>query len=129
MRLHHDGQSGGCMKAYDTIRRFRAQVVDRSGDPRTALLQIRLFLFHLADAADFAQLADGKRLRDGLDFTAWLRELEACVVLELERDPRLDGLKVVGKFCHACGHVHQDRECGKDMGGAGVCKCDVEVVA
>jgi hypothetical protein len=38
-------------------------------------------------------------------------------------------LKLVGKYCHACGHVHQDRECGKDMGGAGVCKCDVEVVA
>jgi hypothetical protein len=119
------------MKAYDTIRRFRAQVLDRSGDPRTALLQIRLFLFHLADAADFAQLADGKRLRDGLDFTAWLRELEACVVLELEAEQpgTVPVLKVVGKYCHACGHVHQDRECGKDMGGAGVCKCDVEVVA
>jgi hypothetical protein len=119
------------MKAFDTIRRFRTQVLDRSGDPRTALLQIRVFLFHLAEAADFAQLADGMRLRDVLDFTAWLRELEACVVLELERDSRGDVpvLKVVGKFCHACGHVHQDRECGKDMGGAGVCKCDVEVVA
>jgi hypothetical protein len=119
------------MKAFDTIRRFRTQVLDRSGDPRTALLQIRVFLFHLAEAADFAQLADGMRLRDVLDFTAWLRELEACVVLELERDPRLDVpvLKVGGTFCHACGHVHQDRECGKDMGGAGVCKCDVEVVA
>jgi hypothetical protein len=119
------------MKAYDTIRRFRAQVLDRSGDPRTALLQIRLFLFHLANAADFAQLADGKRLRDCLDFTAWLRELEACVVLELEAEQpgAVPVLKVVGKYCHACGHVHQDRECGKDMGGAGVCKCDVEVVA
>jgi hypothetical protein len=32
---------------------LRTQVLDRSGDPRSALLQIRLLLFHLADAADF----------------------------------------------------------------------------
>jgi hypothetical protein len=119
------------MKAFDTIRRFRTQVLDRSGDPRSALLLMRLFLFHLAESADFAQLADGKRLRDGLDFTAWLRELEACVVLELERDPRIGvPVQVVGKYCPTCGHSHRSgEECGTDMGGAGKCGCKAEVMA
>jgi hypothetical protein len=120
------------MKAFDTIRRFRAQVLDRSGDPRSALLQIRLLLYHLAEAADFAQLADGKRLRDGLDFTAWLRELEACVVLELEAEQpgAVPVLKVVGKYCPSCGHSHRSgEECGTDMGGAGKCGCKAEVMA
>jgi hypothetical protein len=125
------------MKALDTIRRFRAEFEDIPLAATQAMLVAHVLLSQLADASDFAQLADGKRLRDGIDFTAWLRELEACVALQNEAEQRREKigievkpeLQLVGKYCHACGHVHQDRECGKDMGGAGVCKCDVEVVA
>lgn len=32
------------------------------------------------------------------------------------------------RTCARCGHVHQDRaECGKDMGGGGICRCDTEL--
>lgn len=40
------------------------------------------------------------------------------------------------KTCHTCGHVHsgtyltEKRQiCGEDMGGAGKCLCEVEVLA
>lgn len=128
------------MKAVDTILRFRAQA-ERSGDWRTALLYARLLLYQLADASDFAQLADGKRLRDGLDFTAWLRELEAAVALALQVE--LDGpvqcspsrgpepVRIYSaNICSRCGHSHPSgEECGTDMGGAGKCGCKAEVMA
>src|SRR5882724_3425794 len=33
------------------------------------------------------------------------------------------------RLCHGCGHTHESKICGKDMGGAGKCQCDVEVAA
>lgn len=111
------------MKAPATISLFRRQFADLPTAERQALLAFHAGLGVLAECADFAQLADGKRLRDGLDFTAWLRELETAASLAITKP--VDSVKV----CPRCGHIHQDRECGKDMGGAGVCKCDVEVRA
>jgi hypothetical protein len=113
------------MKSPDSIQRFRVKFAAMPGGDRQALIVARALLFQLADEADFAQLADGKRLRDALDFSAWLRELEASVDLALQ-PPAL--LRV--HICHACGHAHRDeRECGMEMGGAGVCRCAVAVVA
>jgi len=118
------------MKAPTTIARFRREVVDKCPDPRSILLAMRLLLFRLGEDCDFAQLADGKRLRDGLDFCAWLRELEAVLAIELEPLQFIhDERTALRRICHSCGHIHEDKQCGKDMGGAGVCKCDVEVSA
>lgn len=125
------------MKAAETIRRFRSHFADFPAGPigeRQVLILARMLLYDLADCADFAQLADGQYLRDHLDLAAWLRELEAAVALELERPNSATNavearVTPVAKVCHACGHAHKDRECGMEMGGAGVCKCDVEVVA
>jgi hypothetical protein len=112
------------MKSPDSIQRFRVKFAAMPGGDRQALIVARALLFQLADEVDFAQLADGKRLRDALDFSAWLRELEAVVDLALQPSaPRV-------RVCHSCGHAHRDeRECGMEMGGAGVCRCAVAVMA
>lgn len=130
------------MKAPDTIRRLRAHFSDIPASEREVLLVARIVLNHLADACDFAQLADGKRLRDGLDFTAWLRELEACVALELEPVRLRDAVREQGQvqipprpaynldFCPDCGHVHvDDHECSFPIGGGRVCRCERQVTA
>ena len=32
--------------------------------------------------------------------------------------------------CPRCGHIHEGvRECGADMGGGGICRCEMEVAA
>ena len=110
------------MRARQTIERFRSLFADLPIAEKQALLAFHAGLGVLADCADFAELANGRRLRDGLDFTAWLRELEA-VTAHVIAPPKLE------KVCHSCGHAHKDKECGMEMGGERVCKCDVEVGA
>jgi hypothetical protein len=113
------------MKSPDSIQRFRVKFAAMPGGDRQALIVARALLFQLADEADFAQLADGKRLRDALDFSAWLRELEASVDLALQ-----PVRTAASGVCHACGHAHRDeRECGMEMGSAGMCRCAVAVMA
>ena len=111
------------MKAPATISLFRRQFADLPLAEKTALLALHAALELLADGVAFARLDNGNLLRDAIDFESWLRELHAEVARSITKP--VENVKV----CPRCGHVHQDRECGKDMGGAGVCKCDVEVRA
>ena len=125
------------MKASDTIRRLRAHFRDIPASEREVLLVARIVIRFLAGDADFAQLSNGKRLRDCLDFPEWLRELEAVVALELEpvraqipptQIPARRGYNV--DFCPDCGHVHvDDSECSFPIGGGRVCRCERQVTA
>ena len=120
------------MKARETLNRVLGRFSDVPLSQRELLLLMRILMNHLSDCVFVAQLADGKYLRDAIDFTAWLRELEAAAALELDRINQPPApVKPIppAKFCHACGHPHKDeRECGMQM-GAGVCSCRVEVLA
>lgn len=117
-----------------------AQMVNllRSVRRTDSLVNFRL----LADNVCGAKLKDGRRLTTILDFAAWLRELgEAADRTEGQLLPeRSTGLKVtprlelkqemyqLEKICPRCGHVHQGlNECGQEMGGGGMCRCEMEV--
>jgi hypothetical protein len=94
-------------------------------------------IFHaLADSVYEARLAGGQRLCDASDFAAWLRELaeETRVHGLPASDSAGDGTcpkvmresrRSIDDTCPRCGHVHQhDSECGEQMGGGRVCRCD-----
>jgi hypothetical protein len=129
------------MKAADTIRKFREQVAEKSPDPRSAMLIARLLTNLLADEADFAQLADGKWLRNSMDFTAWLRELEAVIAIhnDVPVVNTADGpLRSTGRVmardldltCPSCRHEHKSRtDCGQYLGEGNFCRCEEKVPA
>lgn len=106
--------------------RFRERLAAQHIEMRFELRTLGTVFGELANVIDmgFAQLNDGHYVWTPLDCAELCRQLQAVVALDLrvEQDR-------LSRVCHACGHEHLDRECGKDMGGAGVCKCDVEVRA
>jgi hypothetical protein len=113
------------MYSKDLVARIKQRFSNSPIPAREVDLVMRIILYELGDASDFAQLADGRRLRDAIDFNAWLRELEAVVTLEVKEPGR--GSRAV---CPKCWHAHSSGiECGVDMGGGGVCVCKAEVVA
>ncbi len=69
-------------------------------------------------------------IRDGLDYCDWLHQIaDALQKMQQKRDPIAQRIAAAA-FCHVCGHIHQEAgECGKDMGGAGVCRCAQAVSA
>jgi hypothetical protein len=116
--------------AKEFIARERQRFANSPIDPHQALLLLRLFLQDFADHLYLARLADGQRLNDVTDSAAYVRELAAVIEFE-EMGASRRRLTDLNKSCPRCGHVHKsgEKECGEDMGGAGVCKCDVEVSA
>lgn len=99
-------------------------------------------VFHgLADTVSEARLADGQRLCDATDFAAWLREL--AEETRVQRLPASDSPgngtcpkvmreshRSIHDTCPRCGHIHQgDAECGEDLGGGRVCRCQLAVHA
>ena len=91
-------------------------------------------LFHyLADHVCDARLVGGQRLIDATDFAAWLRELADASIAKITaesgrvlimRDRTLD------KTCPWCSHIHQgEAECGEEMGGGRICRCELSVPA
>jgi hypothetical protein len=118
------------------------------GDTRHALLHARLFVSYLADHVYTAELADGGKLRDAMDFTQWLRELadEARKLLANGQNTEVSPVaerstcrKVTAPAqprysydptCPRCGHVHEGvAECGMQMGNGRVCRCEMEAIA
>jgi hypothetical protein len=121
------------------------------GDSREALLQFRLQMAYLADHVYSAELADGGRVRDAIDFAQWLRDLadetrkrlqnpestKVSLRQELSREPKVATCRnpqprYQSEFCNICGHVHiDDTECGFPTGAGGrePCRCDRKVTA
>ena len=86
-----------------------------------AIEPIEIFLF-LANHAHELRTADGQRMNDATDFTAFLRELADA--LAPAKQPKL----ACHDTCPRCGHIHQgEEECGMFMGAtAGFCRCEVQ---
>jgi hypothetical protein len=78
---------------------------------------------YLADHVYEARLSFGTRprLNDAGDFQAWLRELSEAA--------QIPG-RAVDKTCPRCGHIHQAHdECGEELGGGRICRCEMSVPA
>jgi hypothetical protein len=123
------------------------------GDRREQLLQFRLQMAYLADHVYSAELADGGRVRDAMDFVQLLRDLadETRKVLQIPDNTKVsagagngtcrtvtrpaqprwnEGSGFHDPTCPRCGHVHEGvGECGVSMGKDRLCRCDLEVSA
>ena len=96
-----------------------------------------LFRF-LADNVCMARLNSGARVLDQIDFAQWLRELADASLTSSGRScpSGVGGRPIQGYFeirdrtCPRCGHVHQgSAECGEEIGGGRICRCELEVPA
>lgn len=104
--------------------------------------QSRIFRY-LADHAFESRLRDGAPIRDVTDFRMWLAELAEAAELRKSGQSTTVSVpaeirpcrKVMGTFgnsdpCPRCGHVHQgSAECGEEIGGGRICRCELEVRA
>jgi hypothetical protein len=108
-----------------------------------AMLYSRIVLRFLADNVQDAQLADGSRLQYVTDFMAWLREVadaarisvstKVPAMMEMSTRPAVRCRAAQPRWnemCPRCGHVHQgDAECGEQIGGGRICRCEMDVPA
>jgi len=106
----------------------------------------------LADHVYEARLDHGQRVLDASDFSAWLRELAEAsrcrgvleATAQIEATGKLDAPSLANlnaeirrtrirllSTCPDCGHVHQveGTECGQELGGGRVCRCDRRVIS
>ena len=104
---------------------------------------IRGRFYLLASRIYDAQLKNGSKLTDAIDFKQWLCEIgdEFARTEGSKAAERSTGPKVIPRLslqlqqeriCPQCAHVHEgEYECEVDMGGAGKCGCRyrVEVTA
>lgn len=98
------------------------------------LPRLALIFDYLADRQHELRLADGQPLNDGLDFSAFHRELAAAC--KMAEDTKVQSEAVsrtrppVTTVCMRCFHRHEkDDECGVDLGKGGRCDCRAEVTA
>lgn len=124
------------MKPYELL----ADLPQGPGDSHENILFLRLVLRYLADHVYQAELNSGARLSDPINVRQWLEELasatrpETSDVTEGQATPEFrTRLRVTGRVqepevCHRCGHTHQGRECGEDIGGGRKCRCELEGV-
>ena len=107
------------------------------------LSEAELLVF-IADNLTEARLRNGCVLCDAIDFREWLLELSVASKIESQvlaspnkllpcrvpAQPRYPIARVGSDPCPRCGHVHQgDRECGEQLGGGRICRCEMEVPA
>ena len=111
------------------------------------LERLSLIFHRLADGITEARLRTGMRLIDLTDVKAYLYELALAAKVRdsgqstgvsnlAERRPvskvtcrSLDG-RNLDSSCPRCGHVHEGlAECGCDLGGGRICRCEMEVRA
>lgn len=136
------------MKAAAIMEWVRA--MERSGELYlpTGGVNTRALLYFLADYVAIARLQNGERLLDATDFVAWLRELgDAAQASQAEEDSVSACPQVMkrmpthdfvarhfidprGERCPRCGHIHQGVvQCGCDLGGGRICRCELPVPA
>jgi hypothetical protein len=108
------------MNAKEVISSIRARALGAGAGPRD------LFNY-LAEQVYEARLSDGQRLLDATDFNAWLRELaEASTYPTMT----LSHERTIQDTCPRCGHIHEGiNECGADIGGSRICRCELSVPA
>lgn len=91
---------------------------------------------YLADHVHLVRLANGQLINDTADFAEFFRELgDASRSVERPFPVGVGGRPLQGIFtihdtCPDCGHIHQgDSECGEEIGGGRVCRCERRVPA
>jgi len=101
-------------------------------DERETRLYLRFLVATLIMHFDTAQRSDGGFVihTDAIGVREWLTELlDAATLVQVET--RRDRFRVSsgGDACPRCGHVHQGcRECGEQIGGGRICRCEMELV-
>ena len=103
--------------------------------------QSKIFRY-LAEHAYESRLQNGTLVRDATDFRMWLAELAEAAAEVPSRStvasvpPTIRPCReVMSTFalsdpCPRCGHVHQGvAECGEEIGGGRICRCELEVRA
>jgi hypothetical protein len=108
------------MTARELVSQFRFRDQSLSGTEE--------FFLYLANHVYEARLSDGQRLNDGTDFAMFLRELADALEGKLLRP---FGSSVAHHAtCPRCGHVHEGiSECGIEIGGGRICRCELSVPA
>jgi hypothetical protein len=114
--------------------------------PKDAALLIAIAFGYAAEHFYVATLENGGRPLDMLDVKVWLKECaeafslaESHIAISAEtssgapRKLRLDGStdsrdSRFYDICHRCGHVHEGRICGREMGANRICPCELEGV-
>ena len=108
-----------------TSREWLADILSQG--PRSELLplELRMIFRQLHDNLPYLKLRNGASVRDVPDV------LELCREMIDHLSPVYPIPPPTKSVCPRCGHVHKqgEKECGEDMGGGGVCKCDLEVSA
>ena len=104
------------------------------GDERANKLFWRIALRFLADHVHDAELPNRMPVRDVTDFDMWLRELAAglqeSTPVEFGNHKLRASGRVIDSTCPRCGHIHEGSSaCGAQMGGGGICPCEMEVSA
>lgn len=115
--------------------------------PKDIHIYVSIALCYLSEHCYEARTESGMRLSDLADMKCWLAEVAAAMNLcgypastevssqaETRTSLRVTGRSQPSRFvdptCPRCGHVHQgESQCGEDMGGAGICRCELEVPA
>ena len=102
----------------------------------TELNRLSTIFEYMAISLTEARLRTGIRLIDLTDVKMWLLELSIAAKLAEVGDStkvpnaaeRRPVSKVMLTICPRCGHEHQGTaECGEDMGGGRICRCELEV--
>lgn len=97
---------------------------------RTRGLDVSPEIFdYLAEHIYDAELFGGHRISDASDAVGLMRELASAArfaalpVATMRR-------RLIESTCPRCGHIHQgEAECGEEMGGGRLCRCELPVRA
>lgn len=106
-----------------TARDFIAKLAPEELDRLSGMFR------HLAEHITEARLSTGLRLIDLTDVRAYFYELASAA--DFFDSPQGRAMRhSVDSTCPRCGHVHQgSAECGQEIGGGRICRCELEVRA
>lgn len=91
-------------------------------------LSERLLLDCLADRVFDAQLEDGSYLPEPSKTSTWIRQLLKAARIPPKPRSAVRPPQPRWDTCPRCGHVHGGiGQCGMEMGGGGLCRCEMEV--
>jgi hypothetical protein len=87
----------------------------------------------LADHIHEARLTKGERMTDATDYAELLREIATHLRHSIAKanKPIKTTAQIRGSIydtCPRCGHIHlEESECGQDLGGGRICRCELWV--